>query len=70
MVKEHCWRVKELAADWGWSVDLVRDVFRNEPDVLHRQKPRSPYGPIKRPYDTMSIPDHVVERVKKRLRRQ
>jgi hypothetical protein len=70
MHKEQCWRVNELAKDLAWSPELVRSVFRNEPGVLHRQKPRSQYGPLKRPYDTMTIPDYVVERVKKRLRLQ
>jgi len=68
--KEHCWTPKELAEDLGRSPDFVRDLFRNEPGVLHRQKPRSPHGPIKRPYDSMSIPDEVVQRVKKRMRLQ
>jgi hypothetical protein len=66
---EKYFKVKEVAAMLGWGVDLTREVFKNEPGTLHRQKPRAQFGPIKRPYDYMTIAESDIERVKQRLKK-
>lgn len=57
----------EIAQLWGLSVDSVRKLFEKEPGVLilGNQWPR--HG--KRSYTTLRIPEHVVERVHRRLSR-
>jgi hypothetical protein len=57
--------VQEIAEIWGLSVDKVRQIFENEPDVLRVGK-----GDRRscRRYITLMIPERVVRRVHARLR--
>jgi hypothetical protein len=67
MVEEQHYRVKQLAKMLAVSGPTARELFRNEPGVLKITKNRSRFGPIKRPYVSLLVPEHVVVRVKKRL---
>jgi hypothetical protein len=51
----------EIAEVWGISVDLVRNLFRSEPDVLALD--RTKQGK----YVTLRIPESVMIRVHRRL---
>lgn len=57
----------EIAQLWGLSVDSVRKLFEKEPGVLAlgNQQPRRG----KRSYTTLRVPEHVVERVHRKLSR-
>jgi hypothetical protein len=55
----------EVAQLWSLSVDSVRKIFENEPGVLVLGNPEPRRG--KRSYTTLRIPEHVVERVHRRL---
>jgi len=57
----------EIAKRWSLSVDSVRKLFENEPGVLVLGNVASRRG--KRSYTTLRIPEHVLERVHRRLRR-
>jgi hypothetical protein len=50
---------------WGLSADTVRRLFQNEPGVLVLANTTSRRG--KRGYKTLRIPQHVIERVHRRL---
>jgi hypothetical protein len=60
------WRVKEIAARWGFSQNTVINLFKNEPGVLRL----SNSAPGKRPKITLSIPNDVLLRVEERLRHE
>jgi hypothetical protein len=50
----------ELAKLWHFSVDKIRDWFRNEPGVLIEDRPETLH---KRGFLSMRIPASVAERV-------
>ena len=68
MVEEQHYRVKDIAKRLAVSGNTARKLFRNEPGVLKIKKNRSRFGPIKRSYETLLVPEYVYIRVKKRLR--
>jgi len=53
----------EVAQLWGISVDMARDLFRNEPDVLALERTGS------KKYVTLRIPEAVLVRVHNRFSR-
>ena len=55
----------EIAELWNLSVDSVRRLFENEPGVLVLGNATPRRG--KRSYTTLRIPEHVLERVHRRL---
>jgi len=57
---ERHFSVQEIAAIWGLSEDVVREMFQNQPGVLVLGDPNA-RG--KRRYVTLRIPQSVVERV-------
>lgn len=57
----------EIAELWNLSVDCVRKIFESEPEVLVIGKPQSQRG--KRSYTTLRIPQSVLDRVHRRLRK-
>lgn len=63
MTDKH-WTVNEVAERWGVSVDLIRDVFKDEDGVLIFERPGTR---TKRSYSTMRIPESVLERVYSKL---
>ena len=62
---ERHYSVEELTALWGMSDDFVRRLFLNEPGVVVFFKHR----PGKRVYRILRIPESVVERVHRRMRK-
>jgi hypothetical protein len=58
--------VAQLAAEWGFSTDKIRELFRNEPGVL-KLKDENAAKKRKRSYVTLRIPPEVAQRVKRRL---
>lgn len=62
---ERHFSVDEVAALWSLSDDSVRKMFEDEPGVLiiECQSSRT----HKRRYKTLRIPEHVLERVHRRL---
>jgi hypothetical protein len=58
--------VAQLAAEWGFSSDKIRELFRNEPGVL-KLKDENAAKKRKRSYVTLRIPPEVALRVKRRL---
>jgi len=57
----------EIAELWSLSVDSVRKLFENEPGVLVLGNAEPRRG--KRSYTTLRIPEHVIDRVHRRLRK-
>ncbi len=57
--------VAELAESWNVSTDFIRDLFRDEGDVLRWFRSR----PGKRRYVVIRIPGTVAERVYRRAQR-
>jgi hypothetical protein len=57
--------VEEIAESWGMSEDFVRKVFKDEPGVIVFCHPR----PGRRVYRTLRIPDNVMRRVYRRMRK-
>jgi hypothetical protein len=57
---ERHYSVAEIAALWNLSPDVVRRLFRNEPDVLAIGDSNPKH---KRRYVTLAIPESVVARV-------
>ena len=55
----------EIAERWSLSVDSVRKLFENEPGVLVLGNVAPRRG--RRSYTTLRIPEHVLERVHRRL---
>jgi hypothetical protein len=63
-VKGTHFTVQELAKLWGLSVDKIRELFENEPDVIKIQSlPKKG----KRRYTTLRIPEPVAARVQRRI---
>jgi len=58
--------VSQLAEEWGFSTDKIRELFRNEPGVL-KLKDENASKKRKRNYLTLRIPPEVAQRVKRRL---
>ena len=58
--------VAQLAHEWGFSTDKIRELFRNEPGVL-KLKDENAAKKRKRSYVTLRIPPEVAQRVKRRL---
>ena len=58
--------VSQLAEEWGFSSDKIRELFRNEPGVL-KLKDENASKKRKRSYVTLRIPPEVAQRVKRRL---
>jgi hypothetical protein len=58
--------VAQLAAEWGFSSDKIRELFRNEPGVL-KLRDENAAKKRKRSYVTLRIPPEVAQRVKRRL---
>jgi hypothetical protein len=61
---EQHFSVPELAKLWGFSDDVIRELFRNEIGVLKIVRPEKMH---KRSYTTLSIPESVARRVHERL---
>jgi hypothetical protein len=57
----------QIAELWSLSVDSVRKLFENEPGVLVLGNAGPRRG--KRSYTTLRIPEQVVDRVHRRLRK-
>jgi hypothetical protein len=64
---ERYYSVGEIAELWQLSPDFVRRIFEMEPGVMifEAAEPRR----HKRRYRTLRIPEHVLERVLRRLSR-
>ena len=60
---EKHYRVKELAAQWGFCDNTIIGLFADEPGVLRLERITG-----KRKYTTLSIPESVALRVHERLR--
>jgi hypothetical protein len=60
LVGEPHYKPRELAKLWGFSVDKVREWFKNEPGVLIIDRRESMH---KRGYLSMRIPASVAQRV-------
>ncbi len=56
----------DVAESWDLSVEFIRRVFQDEPGVIVFQAPPKKG---RRPYQTIRIPESVLERVHKRLQR-
>lgn len=54
----------QIAARWGLSDDCIRDLFKDEPGVLHIDRPEKLH---KRRYTSLRIPESVLLRVGTRL---
>src|SRR5437764_12238931 len=59
---EKHYRVRELAALWGFSDNTIIRIFTSEPGVIRLES-----GAGKRKYTTLSIPEGVALRVHERL---
>jgi hypothetical protein len=57
---EYHYKPVELAKQWGFSDDFIRDLFKNEPGVLVVNHPETLH---KRGYTALRIPASVAERV-------
>ena len=62
---ERHYSVEELTELWGMSDDFVRRLFLHEPGVVVFFKQR----PDRRVYRTLRIPESVVQRVHRRMRK-
>jgi transcriptional regulator GlxA family with amidase domain len=62
---ERHYSIEELTELWGMSNDFVRRLFLREPGVVVFFKSR----PGRRVYRTLRIPESVVQRVHRRMRR-
>ena len=63
VVQQQHYRVRELAARWGFAESTIIKMFRNEPGVLRLGG--DSHG--KRSYVSLSIPESVALRVHQRL---
>ena len=59
---EKHYRVRELAALWGFSDNTIIRIFASEPGVIRLES-----GVGRRKYTTLSIPESVALRVHERL---
>jgi hypothetical protein len=65
---ERNYRINELVdAGFGLKRTALIDLFAHEPGVLRKVNPRNRFGPIKRSYVTLLVPESVVARVKKKM---
>jgi len=62
--RERHYTVLELAANWNLSSDTIRDLFKEEQDVIVIHNPKRGC----RGYKTLRIPKFVAERVYERLK--
>jgi hypothetical protein len=62
---ERHYSVEEITELWGMSDDFVRRLFLNEPGVVVFFKQR----PGRRGYRILRIPESVVQRVHRRMRK-
>jgi hypothetical protein len=64
--KEKHYSIPEVALMWGFSRKTVRRLFENEPGIVEigHEESRS-----KRSYKTRRIPESVLQRVHRRLRK-
>ena len=62
----HHYTVAELAEAWNVSTDFVRDLFRDEQDVVRWVRSR----PGKRRYIVLRIPASVAERIYRRAQQR
>lgn len=62
---ERHYSVEELMELWGMSDDFIRRLFLKEPGVVVFFKQR----PGRRIYRTLRIPESVVQRVHRRMRK-
>lgn len=58
--------VNELAQLWGLSEKTIRRIFGNEPGVIKWESTETRF---KRGYTTLRIPESVVQRVHRKLRK-
>jgi hypothetical protein len=63
MMAERHYKPEELAELWQVSTQTIRNVFKDEKDVIRLQGPTEG----KRAYTTLRIPESVVRRVHNRL---
>lgn len=63
--RDYHYSVGELSEAWNVSPDFIRDLFRDEGDVLRWVRSR----PGKRRYVVVRIPGTVAERVYRRAQR-
>jgi hypothetical protein len=56
----------EVAGLWHLDVETIRRIFQDEPGIIVLQ---APIKKGRRPYKTIRIPQSVLERVHRRLRR-
>jgi hypothetical protein len=63
---ERHYSVPELSHQWGLSPKTIRRIFGNEPGVLKFGEGEKRF---KRGYRTLRIPESVVQRVHRKLRR-
>jgi hypothetical protein len=62
--KHYC--VSEVSGLWGLSERTIRRIFTDEPGVIKWEKGESRF---KRGYTTLRIPESVVQRVHRKLRK-
>jgi hypothetical protein len=62
LAAEKHYRVKDLAALWRFSRNMIIKLFTNEPGVIRIESPTG-----KRKYATLSIPESIAARVHERL---
>jgi hypothetical protein len=62
LMAERHYSPSELGKLWGVDAETIRNIFRNESDVLKLGNSNG-----KRPYVTLRIPESVAERVHKKL---
>lgn len=65
LYNERHYSVAEISEKWGLSRDLVRELFRDEEDVVAIERPA--ISKRKRRYTTLSVPESVVRRVHAKL---
>jgi hypothetical protein len=65
--RERHYSPAQIAELWSLSLDTVRKIFEKEPGVLLIEGSVGRYR--KRRYRTLRIPENVVERVHRRLRK-
>jgi AraC-like DNA-binding protein len=58
--------VNEIAQMWGLSERTIRRIFTNEPGVFKWESGETRF---KRGYTTLRVPESVVQRVHRRLRK-
>jgi hypothetical protein len=63
---ERHYTVAEIAALWNLSSDAVRKLFQDEPGILSLGRKTAPH---KRRYVTLRIPESVVLRVHRQMRK-